>query len=1044
MGARRGSSTQGFKGVAMDKRLIASVLALGLLLAAGLPAQAFASHNALHMEYEAETTPPATSPLADYTFDGAIIDDANCYANSLYQATLGGAHVDLPFTMTMGTTTYDSLGVKASGMLTMGTEGDHAYGNDMSNSSFPWTENFIAPLMGQNSVWDYTSDGGSYTPAYYGFTEYDGHSALCATWLEVSPHRALSAPYLSGSYSEELSDGTMYIRYDYDVDDWGWWYPLKNSFQVLVVDRNDTGPGNFDIVFNYDSVQWQTYQDRTGSVEMYVGPNSTGGIYGSGLPLQYLEAGWNTDGGSPACDPGWNCSTGYSDGASGTSALSSSYWFPQLTADDGSPAAYLDSSPTGLAVTSTNSDVVGRHVFGLRTISEPVNPPGLGFGGEPVTDWQAWYEEWHLGLDSSDTYVALGDSFQSGEGAGDFGSTDSYWPGEINNYCHRSENAFPHLLTNRKLFGEAQLEFWACSGSTISDLRTPLTQDDGPPWDDPNRSDWDAWPDIDSYSGTAALWRLDEQETAVVTIGIGGNDVGFAPIMSTCVSKSWKDSIDGSFFGWHNYTCEGEFKDSVDDGIDGLENVLNADGIGKLRALIRDIHEAAPRAQIFVLGYPRFFTNDIADRCQMMRGTDRLWLNDTIARLDAALFRAAWAEGAQYINIYDVGAGHEYCVGESKDWFMRPVVSDQGLLYDMAYGNLHGVFHPNAFGHQLIADAVAEQVVDPLSGWSGMIRLGESLFGSVFVDAATHLYLSVRYPGSDVKITLTSPSGEVFNRDTLQANMSVNDGATWETLEIDSPEVGEWKVELEGVEIDGVGEPFHFEWFTDPLPNAAPVATATLEQHGATIIVDGSGSFDPDGEIVERGFDFGDGVVAYGETATHTYDGSGNVLVTMWVKDDRGEYDISTVGTTIEIPHYEFGGFTGLVGHAPAPTHAVAGTPIYLGFDLGKNWGNDILVDGSPTVQRVSCTTGEAIGAATSAVGPHGWLPVYNRWTNRYVWTWSTNHAWAGTCQELTFDLNDGSSATYDVSFQPTHYGHSWWFRPQVFWHPAGIHRNIR
>ena len=110
------------------------------------------------------------------------------------------------------------------------------------------------------------------------------------------------------------------------------------------------------------------------------------------------------------------------------------------------------------------------------------------------------------------------------------------------------------------------------SGATIDDLYTPQSSDDSPPWDDPNRSHWGGWPDIGGPYGWPALSRLDAEDTAVVTIGIGGNDVGFGGTMSTCVSKSWKDSIDLSFFGWHNYTCEGEFGETVSDAIDGLEN----------------------------------------------------------------------------------------------------------------------------------------------------------------------------------------------------------------------------------------------------------------------------------------------------------------------------------------------------------------------------------------------------------------------------------------------------------------------------------------
>ncbi|MSO19387.1 MAG: hypothetical protein EXQ56_02835 [Acidobacteria bacterium] len=31
-----------------------------------------------------------------------------------------------------------------------------------------------------------------------------------------------------------------------------------NSFQVVLIDRSDTGAGNFDIEFNYDRISWES------------------------------------------------------------------------------------------------------------------------------------------------------------------------------------------------------------------------------------------------------------------------------------------------------------------------------------------------------------------------------------------------------------------------------------------------------------------------------------------------------------------------------------------------------------------------------------------------------------------------------------------------------------------------------------------------------------------------------------------------------------------------------------------------------------------
>jgi alpha-tubulin suppressor-like RCC1 family protein len=260
-------------------------------------------------------------------------------------------------------------------------------------------------------------------------------------------------------------------------------------------------------------------------------------------------------------------------------------------------------------------------------------------------------------------------------------------------------------------------------------------------------------------------------------------------------------------------------------------------------------------------------------------------------------------------------------------------------------------------------------------------------------------------------------------------------------LPLDPASRGEGTYNLGGVLLTGVDEPSLWAFGHDaslwigpePLPNEEPIPLATLEQHGTTITVDGTASSDPDGTIVETAFDFGDGTLVFGTTATHTYAQGGDVQITMWVKDDDGEYGFAEVGTIIEIPDYEFSGFNNPGGRRPVTERATAGQAIPMGFELGQDWGNDIMTEGSPTVQQVSCTTGEAIGEPQSAIGPRGWLPVYNRRTHQYVWIWNTKASWAGTCQELTFDFNDGSSASHTVDFFRWRWN-PWWCPPSIHW----------
>jgi hypothetical protein len=100
------------------------------------------------------------------------------------------------------------------------------------------------------------------------------------------------------------------------------------------VDRTDTGPGNFDIVFNYDNVLWET-------------GDASGGTNGLG--------------GNPA-------RVGYSNG---TGAPGTSFELPGSAA----PGALINGGPNALISHSLNSSVAGRYIFASRN--------GAVIGGVP-------------------------------------------------------------------------------------------------------------------------------------------------------------------------------------------------------------------------------------------------------------------------------------------------------------------------------------------------------------------------------------------------------------------------------------------------------------------------------------------------------------------------------------------------------------------------------------------------------------------------------------------------------------------------------------
>jgi hypothetical protein len=154
----------------------------------------------------------------------------------------------------------------------------------------------------------------------YGTGTFDGHDAFGVNWVNVG--------YFSGSPG-----------------------PNRNSFQLIIVDRPDTGAdGNFDFIFNYDQIQW--------------------------------EAGQASGSDSNGCG-GFSARVGWSNGAANTFELAGS-------AVNG---AFLDSGncrdfgaippgPNALIFNSLNSDIDGRYVFSVRNgivIEEPTAVP------EPAT-----------------------------------------------------------------------------------------------------------------------------------------------------------------------------------------------------------------------------------------------------------------------------------------------------------------------------------------------------------------------------------------------------------------------------------------------------------------------------------------------------------------------------------------------------------------------------------------------------------------------------------------------------------------------------------
>lgn len=254
-----------------------------------------------------------------------------------------------------------------------------------------------------------------------------------------------------------------------------------------------------------------------------------------------------------------------------------------------------------------------------------------------------------------DPLVALGDSFSSGEGAPPF------QPGTAKprvNTCHRSRVSWPELVADAT---GRPIESVACSGAKIEHIvRTDRMR-------------------VQEERQTSQITRLRRLTPGVVTISIGGNDVGFAEVLRTCVTALRHcDDI---------YRKDG--KDEIEDSISSLES--------RLPGTYRRVLAAASGARLVVMGYPLIFpTRPGLITCAWMAPDELRYLNAKSASLNAAIRRAAARAGVSYIDVSGVLEGHELsCRGGS--WVNPLGFTPTKFPYS---------FHPREKGYVALAEAV--------------------------------------------------------------------------------------------------------------------------------------------------------------------------------------------------------------------------------------------------------------------------------------------------------------------------------------------------
>lgn len=257
-----------------------------------------------------------------------------------------------------------------------------------------------------------------------------------------------------------------------------------------------------------------------------------------------------------------------------------------------------------------------------------------------------------------DSYVALGDSYTAGPG---ITPHDPTIPG-----CIRSDANYPNLIAPD--LGLPAFRDVSCSGAETEDMFA--TQNVSPDPDNP--------PQLNAL----------DRNTQVVTLGIGGNDIGFGEIIVTCASHSLLLPITAPCRA--HYTRQG----------DELGRRIEATA-PKVAAVLAAIRERAPAARILVVGYPVILPA-AGPGCWPLvpiAAGDVTWLRTVEERLNAMLAEQAEAAGAVFVDTYTSSVGHDVCRSPGRKWV-------EGFVPTAPASPVH----PNALG---MANT-AEQVLDAL------------------------------------------------------------------------------------------------------------------------------------------------------------------------------------------------------------------------------------------------------------------------------------------------------------------------------------------
>ena len=281
-------------------------------------------------------------------------------------------------------------------------------------------------------------------------------------------------------------------------------------------------------------------------------------------------------------------------------------------------------------------------------------------------------------------YLALGDSYASGEGAYNYKSLTDV----SDNKCHTSLSSYPYLIKTKLDYETA--ESVACSGAKMKDIYLG----DGNEYSDKKpqaKGKIGEEFNQEIFAGFLPGYRYQNdfvvnKNPAAITVSIGGNDINFGKKLQKCIISRFK--------------CF-EYQDEKEKIYLEIKNQFAG-----LTETYKAIKNNNPLTKVYVIGYPYILKPDGNCAVNVRLSNDEIKLaQDIETDLNNTIEAAAKKAGVQYVDTSLAMTGHRLCEDQSWNLAFNGVTVGNDKLW--VIGN--ETYHPNKMGHQLYETAILEQ-----------------------------------------------------------------------------------------------------------------------------------------------------------------------------------------------------------------------------------------------------------------------------------------------------------------------------------------------